>query len=130
MNGRSSGKEALTGVARLVEGLCSDENLLTGEEPAHYRCSPVWKISPEERIDSVAQWYPHTKKLPANCRQLSLSAGQKIYKRLDGIPINNGSVVVQNGGVEFPNVAGRNDAGQHAVIDVGQSAHHVDDWFN
>ena len=35
--------------------LCSDEDRLAGEEPANYRCPPVWEASPEERTQSVAQ---------------------------------------------------------------------------
>lgn len=36
-------------------GLCSDEESLTGGEPARYRCPPVWEPSPEQGTHTGAQ---------------------------------------------------------------------------
>lgn len=118
-----------------------------GVQPAFKFCAPMrtcsqeespqitavlWCVEPRRRNapTSVAQWYPNTKKAACKLQTAEPLGRTDIDRRLNGIPINNGSVVVQDGGVEFPDVAGRNDARQHAVVYVRQGTHHVDDRFN
>jgi hypothetical protein len=71
------------GVRLTFKSCAPTRTLPAGEEPAHYRCSPVWEASPEERSDFTAQWYPNTKKAARKLQAAESFVRTDINRRKD-----------------------------------------------